>query len=95
MHITSLTREEQEELNIWVSDSEENARLYNRFIDKGYVAKKMLRIWAVDRKAGWKRFKQDHNITENLPFRVVSLWCYAVAAAVLIIVAGLVWYFLP
>lgn len=70
---TSLTKEEQEELNAWISSSVQNAQLYNRLIDKAYVSKKMRKIYAVDKKAGWKQFKKTYYNKEEI-FNPIAFW---------------------
>ncbi|RBL88986.1 FecR family protein [Chitinophaga flava] len=94
-----LTAEEEEELQAWISRSDEARAFFERVNEEAYLSRQLERLYAFDNEEGWEKLKEKYPLkempVEPVVKRLVPWLRPAAAAAILLAVVAGAWFWAP
>lgn len=85
----TLTDDEREELDQWVTESDENMKLFAELTDERNIKNNLARIEQIDKESAWKELlSATREVNYEKPRSHARKWLYIAAASVALLTAG-------
>ncbi|MFT4154255.1 FecR family protein [Parafilimonas sp.] len=91
----SITNVEQQELDAWLDESEDHKTLFNRVINKDFVAQELEKMDSYDASAAWQQFSKRYSPATIISNRFKYRSLFWAAAVLIVLITSALLFFSP